>query len=398
MKILIADKIHPDVLAEFKGQKGWNVCYEPGLKAEELRASLEGTHVLLVRSTKVSAEAISEAKSLSLIVRAGAGVNTIDLEAANQRGVFVCNCPGKNSVAVAELAVGLLIGLDRNIALADRDLKAGLWNKKAFSNGLGIKGRTIGLIGLGAIGYEFARRCQALGARIIAWSRSLTPESAKQLGYGYCETPLEVARQASVVSVHVAYSKDTHHLCDASFFEALQPGSIFLNTSRGEVVDEEALLESLDQGTRAGLDVFAHEPGSGTSEWSSRIAQHPHVLGTPHIGASTEQSERATGQAAFAIVLEFAQGASPSNCVNLRERPTTGSVVEIRHEDRVGVLAGVLSVLRHHGINLKETENAMFEGGMAAVARLLVDGELSGGLVDELTACEGIIHVRAIQE
>lgn len=231
MKILVADKFEQSGLEGLRAL-GCSVVYDPSLKDDALVDAIR-THnpdVLVVRSTKVTAPML-EAGDLSLVIRAGAGVNTIDVETASKRGIYVANCPGKNAIAVAELAFGLILSLDRRIPDNVAQLRAGQWNKKAFSEARGLYGCTLGLIGVGNIGREMIPRARAFGMRVIAWSRSLTPERAEQLGVGYRATPLDVASEADIVSVHVALTPETKHLCNRAFFEAMRHGAYFINTA-----------------------------------------------------------------------------------------------------------------------------------------------------------------------
>src|SRR5439155_14356934 len=204
MRVLIADRFEQSGL-DGLASLGCEVHSEPALKDEALGARVGQLQpdVLIVRSTKVT-EPILAAGPLKLVVRAGAGYNTIDVAAASRRGIYVSNCPGKNSVAVAELAFALMLALDRRIADNVVSLRAGEWNKKEFSRARGLFGRTLGLVGLGSIAQEMIPRARAFGMPVVAWSRSLTAEKAEQLGVETKETPLEVARAADIVSVHVA--------------------------------------------------------------------------------------------------------------------------------------------------------------------------------------------------
>src|SRR5215831_17491629 len=201
MKVLVADKFEKSGLEGLK-KAGCDVLYEPDAKDDALTESIRksGAEVLVVRSTKVT-KPMLEAGRLSLVVRAGAGVNTIDVEAASERGIYVTNCPGKNSVAVAELAFGLLLALDRRVVDNAADLKRGVWNKKEYGKARGIFGSTLGLIGVGGIGKEMVPRGRAFGMPIVAWSRSLTPDKAHVLGIERKATPAEVAAEADIVSV-----------------------------------------------------------------------------------------------------------------------------------------------------------------------------------------------------
>src|SRR5437016_6729276 len=256
MKVLIADKF------EQSGRDGLNtlgceISFQPDLKDESLVDAIakEQPDVLIVRGTKVT-EPMLAAGHLKLVVRAGAGYNTIDVAAASRRGIYVANCPGKNSIAVTELAFALILALDRRIADNVVALRAGEWNKKEFSKARGLFGRTLGLVGLGKIGQEMIPRANAFGMPVVAWSRSLTNEKAAELGVERMKTPVDVARAADIVSVHVALKPDTRTLIGADFLKAMRDGAYFINTSRGEVVDQDALVEAIkSKGLRAGLDV-----------------------------------------------------------------------------------------------------------------------------------------------
>src|SRR5512145_71922 len=268
MRVLIADKFEQSGRDGLENL-GCEVSYEPDAKDDSLVAAITkaAPDVLVVRGTKVT-EPMFDAGPIKLVVRAGAGYNTIDVPAASKRGIYVSNCPGKNSIAVAELAFALILALDRRIADNVVALRRGEWNKKEFSKARGLYGRTLGLIGVGKIGQEMIPRARAFGMPVVAWSRSLTMERAAQLGVEYKPTPLDVATTADIVSVHLALKPETRGLIATDFFSAMRPGSYFINTARGDVVDQNALADAMKtRGIRAGLDVFAVEPTSGTAEF-----------------------------------------------------------------------------------------------------------------------------------
>jgi D-3-phosphoglycerate dehydrogenase len=385
MKILIADKFEQsgrDGLAAL----GCEISFQPDLKDEALVSAIAAAQpdVLVVRGTKVT-EPMLAAGPLKLVVRAGAGYNTIDVAAASRRGIYVANCPGKNSIAVAELAFALILALDRRVADNVIALRAGEWNKKEFSKARGLFGRTLGLVGLGKIGQEMIPRARAFGMPVIAWSRSLTPAKAESLGIQQMASPLEVARAADVVSVHVALKPDTRGMINTEFFAAMQKGAYFINTSRGEVVDQEALVAAIHQrGIRAGLDVFAAEPTSGVDEFNDPIANETGVYGTHHIGASTDQAQEAIAAETVRIIKSFKETGQVPNVVNLAaQTPATHRLV-VRHRDRPGVLAQVLDAIKAEHINVQEMENIVFEGAEAAVARINLDKEPSDDTLESL--------------
>jgi D-3-phosphoglycerate dehydrogenase len=371
MNVLIADKFEQsgrDCLAAI----GCEVTFQPDLKDEALVKAIRALKpdVLVVRSTKVT-EAALAAGTLKLVVRAGAGYNTIDVVAASRRGIYVSNCPGKNAIAVAELAFALILALDRRIADNVIALRRGEWNKKEFSKARGLYGRTLGLIGTGGIGREMIPRARAFGMKVVAWSRSLTLEHAASLGIERLDTPQEVARISDVVSVHLALNPQTRSLIGADIFNSMKEGAIFINTARGEVVDQEALAHALrTRGIRAGLDVFAKEPTSAVDKFADEIVQEGNLYGTHHIGASTDQAQEAIAAETVRIVQSFKETGRVPNVVNLAERTPATHTLVVRHQDRPGVLAHVLDAVRNAQINVQEMENIIFEGSEAAVARI----------------------------
>ena len=374
MLVLIADKFEQSGRDGLQAI-GCEVSFQPDLKDDALVQAIaeHKPDVLVVRGTKVT-EPMLAAGPLKLIVRAGAGYNTIDVAAASRRGIYVSNCPGKNSIAVAELAFALILALDRRIADNVIALRAGQWNKKEFSKARGLFGRTLGLVGLGKIGQEMIPRARAFGMPVVAWSRSLTNERADTLGVDRMETPLDVARAADIVSVHVALKPDTRMLIGPDFFKEMRAGAYLINTSRGEVIDQTALVEAIhSKGIRAGLDVFAIEPTSAVAEFTDPIANEASVYGTHHVGASTDQAQEAIAAETVRIIQSFKETGQVPNVVNLAQRTPATHRLVVRHRDRPGVLAQVLDALKAEQINVQEMENIVFEGAEAAVARINLD-------------------------
>lgn len=377
MKVLVADKFEKVGLDGLR-ELNCNVRYEPDLTVADLPATIRefDPKVLIVRSKKVNAEALEAGAGLSVVIRAGAGIDTIDVPAASRLGVFVTNCPGKNSIAVAELVMGLILSLDRRIADQVADLRAGKWNKAEYSKARGLHGRTLGIVGLGQIGREIARRAQAFGMRIVAWSRQLTTEDATHLAIGYCQTPLEVAQQSDIVSINVAATAETRHLVNRDFLTAMRPGAFLINTARGTVVDEEALAEAIrSKGIRAGLDVFQNEPSGGAAEFHPALVDVPFVHGTHHVGASTEQAQVAIAHEVIRIVQEYRTTGGVPNCVNRLAKSQATHVLSVRHQNRPGVLAHVFGVLSDAMINVDEVENITYHGAQAALVRIHISGE-----------------------
>lgn len=386
MKVLIADKFEKVGIDGLK-DLGCTVVSEPDAKAEALPALVRqiDPHILIVRGTKVSADTLRAGTALTLVIRAGAGIDTIDVAAASDLGVFVSNCPGKNSIAVAELVMGLLLACDRRIPDQVAELRQGKWNKAAYSKGRGLYGRTLGIVGLGQIGREVAVRARAFGMRVVAWSRSLTHEEADRLGIAYALTPLDVARDADAVTINVSANAETKHLVNAEFLAVMKPGAYLLNTSRGSVVDEAALQEAVrDKGIRAGLDVFHNEPAGGTGAFSNSVVQSPGVYGTHHVGASTDQAQVAIAHEVIRIVQSFQATGEVPNVVNRLAKSSATHVLTIRHRNRPGVLAHVFGVLAGASINVEEVENIIYHGAQATLARIHLDGEPEGSALKRI--------------
>lgn len=397
MKVLIADKFEKVGIDGLK-ELGCTVVSQPELTAATLPAALKAQDpsVLIVRSTKVTAEALRSGPSLGLVIRAGAGIDTIDVPAASDRGVFVSNCPGRNSIAVAELVLGLLLSCDRRIPDQVADLRAGKWNKGEYSKARGLHGRTLGIVGLGQVGREIAARAQAFGMHVAAWSRNLTLAEAERLGVRYCQTPLEVARVSDAVSINVAANADTRNLVNEEFLAAMRPGAYLINTSRGMVVDEAALLEAVQtSGIRAGLDVFQDEPADPKGTFESAIGKAPGVYGTHHVGASTEQAQVAIAHEVIRIVEEFIEAGTVPNCVNRLARSSATHILAVRHRNRPGVLADVFRVLADRAINVEEVENIIYHGAHATLARIHLDGKPDAAAVEAIR--KGNEHIISVE-
>jgi D-3-phosphoglycerate dehydrogenase len=386
MKILVADKFEKVGVDGLK-ELGCTVISQPEVQADELPMLIRQTdpHILIVRGKKVTADALKAGTALTLVIRAGAGIDTIDVETASSLGVFVSNCPGKNSIAVAELVMGLLLACDRRIPDQVNDLRQGRWRKGEYSKAQGVYGRTLGIVGLGQIGREIAARAKAFGMRVVAWSRSLTHEEADRIGVMYAQMPLAVARLSDVVSINVAANAETKNLVGAEFLAAMRPGAYLINTSRGSVVDEAALKRAIEEkGIRAGLDVFQNEPAGPSADFAPDILQVPGVYGTHHVGASTEQAQVAIAHEVIRIVQAFQATGEVPNVVNRLARSSASHVLSIRHRNRPGVLAHVFGVLAGAEINVEEVENIIYHGAQATLARIHLDGEPNHGALDRI--------------
>lgn len=399
MTVLLADALSESVVNRLE-TAGCSVINEPGLKGELLTDAL-ATHnpqVLVVRSTRVTGLDIEAAPALELIVRAGAGYDTIDVAVASATGVFVANCPGKNACAVAELTVGMLLALDRSIPDNVMDARNGVWDKAKYGKATGVKGRIFGVVGTGNIGQEVIKRVRALDMKVIAWSRSLTPERAAELNVEFADTPEEVAAKSDVVSFHCAATPDTKHLASEAFFGAMKEGAFFINTTRGSVVDETAMLKAIEnKGIRVALDVFSNEPAVKAGELDHPLATHPSVYLTHHIGASTEQAQDAIADEAARVIETYASQGEVPNCVNLATQTPATHQLTVRHLDKVGVLARVLKEISIANWNVQEMENVIFDQAKAACAYIRIDGMNDPSVVDRIGAMEDVLAATMVE-
>ena len=391
MKVLVADKFEQSGLDALKAA-GCEVIFEPDASGDTLIAAIKKTQapVLVVRSTQVS-EAMLDAGALSLIVRAGAGVNTIDVAAASRRGIYVSNCPGKNSVAVAELTMGLILALDRRIPDNVAELRAGTWNKKEYSKAKGLMGQTLGLLGFGHIGREGAKRARAFGMPVLVWSRRFMTDAEaraavqQEFGIEVVDSPEELMQRSDIVSVHVALTKETKGFVNAALLKHARTGAYIINTARAEVMDYAALADAVKhKSIRVGLDVFENEPSSATAAFVDTLCASPGVFGTHHIGASTNQAQEAIAEETVRIIRTYKDTGKVPNVVNLATQTPATHMLVVRHRDKPGVLAHVFEYLRVAHLNVQETENIIFDGAHAAVARINLDGAPSNRALDAM--------------
>lgn len=318
MKVLLADKLAP-VVQNYLDSQGHETIADPNLKGDSLKTALteHAPSILVVRSTKVQAEHFNACPSLKLVIRAGAGVNTIDLDTASKKGVLIANCPGRNAIAVAELVLGHILNWDRHIFENISDFRQGIWNKKTHGKARGLFGQTLAVCGMGAIGKAVVQRAKAFGMHVKAWSRSLTPKQAETLGVEFCATPLEAASNADILTVHLPAVADTKNFVDATLLNAMNDGGFVINTSRNSLLNETDLLSAIEsKGLKAGLDVFDNEPASSDNTVDSVLCNNPNVYVSHHIGASTDQATTSVAEGVVEIIDAWTQTGTVLNCVN----------------------------------------------------------------------------------
>lgn len=393
VKVLIADKFPEQYIQKLK-DADLDVIYQPKLGENDLPEAAKDVDVIVVRSTVVNAKTIEDAKQLNLIVRAGAGVNNINIAAANKKGVYVSNCPGKNSIAVAELAIGLMISLDRRIPHNVMDFKKGVWNKGEYSKAEGLFGKTLAIVGYGAIGKEVAKRAQALGMNIYA------KDISRIEGYGVKDFSEfdQILPIADVVTIHLPQTPETKNLFNDKMFGYLKKGTIFINTSRAGVVDEEALIRAVkEKGLKVGLDVFKDEPEEKSGPVSSKLQELENVYITHHIGASTEQAQNAVAEETVNIILGYINSGVIAHWVNRAKAQETHYQLVVKHYDKPGVLASVLDVLKVGDINIEEVENTIFDGGMVACCTMKLKDPATSHMLELIRNNPNVISYSHVQ-
>lgn len=389
VKVLVADKF-PDQYIKQMQDLNLEVEYSPKLGENDLPEAIKDTDILVVRSTKVNAQTITNGKNLNLIIRAGAGVNNIDIKAANQKGIYVANCPGMNSVAVAELAMGLMISLDRKIPDNVIDFRNGKWNKGEYSKAEGLKGKTLGIIGVGAIGKEVAKRALAFDMKVYGKDISRI-EGVMIKDFSEMDQLLPMC---DIVTIHLPATSDTKGLFNKKMFSYMKPNSLLINTSRADIIDEEALLEAItEKNIRVAVDVFKGEPEDKSGRVSSKLQTNPNVYVTHHIGASTEQAQNAVAEETVRIIKDFTTSGVIAHWVNRAKITDAKYQLVVKHYDKPGVLANILDVIRENQINVEEIENIVFEGGIAACCTMKLMSPASPEMIKKMNESPNVLSI-----
>jgi D-3-phosphoglycerate dehydrogenase len=374
MKILIADVFPKQYIEKIK-TLSQNVQYEPDLGTDDIHEEIPGFNILVVRSTKVTKAAVQASDVLSLIIRAGSGVNTIDVKACSKKGIFVSNCPGLNASAVAELTFAHMLALDRNIPDCVADLRNGEWNKGKYAGlSMGMKGRRLGLIGYGNIGMEVAKRAFSFDMKVTVYDPFLSTHQIEKTGADYAADVMGVCAVSDIISIHIPLTDASRGMIGEREFAAMKDGAYIINTSRGGIVDEKAFLKaSKTKCIRGGFDVFEDEPGSKKCKYTGLLTSSGSVYGTHHIGASTTQAQLAVAEEVHDLLKDYVHGGKIRNCVNLESQSHAKAVIVLRHFDRVGVLAEIFKILKNEQINVEDMENIILHGKETACARIKVD-------------------------
>lgn len=398
MHVLIVDTINEIGIEKIK-ELGCTVYYDPALNQDTLIDAIkeQNPNIIIVRSTKINKEHLSISIDLSLIVRAGAGYDNIDVDYCNKFGISVSNCPGRNSVAVAELTIGLMIACDRLIPNQFVDFHSGKWNKKLYSKADGLKNKTLGIIGVGKIGIEVAKRAKNFDLNLIGWSRNINIDEIP-IDFVWESSLDEIAKKCDIISVHLASNSHTNKILSNTFFENLKNKSIFINTSRSEIVDEDAMIESIKKKEiRVAIDVFEDEPAVKNIEFTNKLQNLP-IYVTHHIGASTNQAQEAIADEAINIVQEFVSTGTFRNCINIAHDFPTTYKITIRHFNKPGVLAYVLQILSESKINVEEMQNSIYDGNQSACASLMLSKYPEKDLINKIESHPDVISTKLVNK
>lgn len=393
IKVLIADKF-PDKYINELNSLDLEVLYQPKFGEKDLPETAKDADILVVRSTIVSEETINNSEKLNLIIRAGSGVNNINIAAANKKGIYVANCPGMNAVAVAELAIGLMISLDRFIPDNIGDFNKGTWNKDKYSKGKGLKGKTLGLIGVGNIGKEVAKR--ALAFEMNVYGKDITRIEGVQIK-DFSEMD-QLLPLCDVVSIHLPATPQTKGLFNKQLFSYMKDGAYLVNTSRQDIVVEDDLLEAIkEKNIRYACDVFKGEPEGKSGEVSSKLQNNPNIYVTHHIGASTQQAQDAVAEETIRIIKHFVHSGVIEHWVNRAKVTDAHYQLVVKHYDKPGVLASILDVIRQGNINVEEIENIIFEGGIAACCTMKLKSAVSAEMLKVMRENPNVISVSHVE-
>jgi D-3-phosphoglycerate dehydrogenase / 2-oxoglutarate reductase len=391
MHIVIADPLPASALDVLRAVPGWTIDARGGRNAEDLARDLATADALIVRSaTTVTAALIAAAPRLRVIARAGTGVDNVDLPAATERGIIVMNAPGANSISVAELTVALMLSLSRGIPAADAAMKRGAWEKKKLA-GVELRGKTLGLVGLGRIGQEVGTRARAFGMQLLAHDPFISAEVAESLGVELVALD-DLCARADYISLHLPVTPETRHLFDAARLAACRPGVRLVNTARGELVDEAALAAAIESGHIAGaaLDVFETEP---PTDW--RLPSLPQVVATPHIAASTAEAQELVGQETARAVRDFLHDGIIRAAVNFPAGMTGDAKVQplVRLAERLGALLAQAATGRTERVSIR-----YYGDRTRQHAGLLASAAVAGLLRALLASAVTIVNARQVAE
>lgn len=388
-RVLIADKLESTGI-ELLIAAGIEVDNRPGLKGDDLKAALRASDALICRSQpKLTAEYFEDVGKLRAVARAGVGVDNIDVPAATRKGVVVMNTPGGNTVSAAEHTIALLLALARRIPAADAVMKAGGWDRNKFV-GTEVAGKTLGVIGLGRIGREVARRAKAMDMRVIALDPFVTAAKAAELGYDTAANLDDLLPKVDFLTLHVPLGQDTKSLIGARELGLMKKSARILNVARGGIVDEKALADALTAGTiaGAGVDVFTAEPIVADNP----LLKAPNVVLTPHLGASTLEAQENVAIEAAQLIADFLQRGQIANAVNMAA-VNPAELGEVRPYIDLARRLGLLQAQIAQGAVRKAS--LTYRGELAGQKTRLLTAAFTAGLLEYRLSSGGVNLVNA---
>jgi len=390
MHVVIADSLSSSAIDILRSVPGWTVDARPQRSASELARDLADADALIVRSaTQVDAALIAAAPRLRVIARAGTGVDNVHVPSATDRGIVVMNAPGANSVSVAEHAWALMLALARSVGAADAAMKRGVWDKKRLT-GAELRGKTLGVVGLGRIGQEVTNRARAFGMHVLAHDPFISEQVAATMG-AELVTLDDLCARSDYITLHIPATAETRQLFDATRFAACKQGVRIINTARGELIDEAALAAAITRGHvgGAGLDVFVQEPPPDQT-----LVGLPQVVATPHIAASTVEAQELVGLETAMAVRDFLRDGAIRNAVNFPALPAeeqTRLRPWMKLADRLGTLLVQSATGRTHGVGIR-----YYGAAVNAGSDLLASSVVSGVLRPILSGAVTVINARAV--
>jgi D-3-phosphoglycerate dehydrogenase / 2-oxoglutarate reductase len=394
MRILVTCEL-PDAALELLRSLATELQYVPDASAQSLREHVSAAGILVVRGLRVSPEIVARARGLQMIVHAGPGTGEIALDEASAQGVFVTHCPDQHAAAIAELTLGLVLALDRRIVDNTLALRSGKWTRPTPGDARGLAGRTLGILGYGAVGLLVAQRARAFDLKVVAWSPAATAAPPGVHEIELCNWPRELARKSDIVTVHAEGDDERGGVVDAEFLQSMPEGACLVHVGQPGAVDEAALAEAVSRRKlRVALDVFASEPAAEHARFHSRLCQLPGVLCTPHIGPLTEQARQATGDEVVRIIRAFLVSGEVLNALNLCDRSPATWQLMLRVRDQVGVMAAILEAIRADGINAEEISSRVFVGAKAAWCTIALNERPS---TEALEAIRGLADVLQLE-
>jgi D-3-phosphoglycerate dehydrogenase len=399
MKILVACELPEFAVAELRTLTT-EIVYRPDVRPDELRELMPGVGILVVDDRRVSPDTVHRGETLQMIVRAGPGPGDVSVADASAQGVFVTHCPDQHAVAVAELAFGLMLALDRRIVDSTLALREGRWNRAEVKDSRGLAGRTLGLLGFGPACREIAARAHAFGMPTLAWCPASAPEDYAAQHVRFCSSARELARESDVVVVsEVADGQESRVLADADFLENMKEGAALVHVGGPGAIDEPALARIVPaRKLRVALDAFSSEPTGESARFRYRLCDLPGVIGTPHVAAVTDQARNATATEVVHIVRSFLVSGEALHCLNLLEHSPATWQLMLRVRDAVGVMASVLEAIRADGINAEEVTSRVFVGARAAWCTIALDERPSTEALEAIRALHDVLYleIRAV--